>query len=192
MTITVELTIEERNFVGQVGLLRSEANKHKNNIADYDTKRFNLTGLQANRLGVFAEAVAFKALGGNVLDHSLEEWAHFVPNDHPNYYSLIKEQADLFGEVEVRRANRLGNPIPIRSKDRLNANYVIQVHVPYTQDKRNDSNPEPLIYVGLQAQVTGWAKTTDTGTVPSWAYNNSTQVVTPRDMSTFPLLGVKA
>jgi len=186
--MNVELTVEEREFVAAAGEARTEANKGKSDIADYNPKYLGFSKVQANKLGCFAEAAAFKALGGNILDHSLEEWAHFVPNDHPDYHHLIKENADLFGDVEVRRANSRYNPIPVRAKDREHAKYVLQVHVPWVRAHPTSNNPHPLITVGLTAQLTGWAFTTDTGPVPSYARSNSLQVVEPRPMNTFPLL----
>lgn len=182
------LTIEEREFVKQAGLDRHEANKRKHDIADYDQRRFNLTNLQANRLGVFAEAATFKALGGNVLEHSLEEWAHFVPDEHPHYNWLVKQKADLFANVEIRRDNNNGSPIPIREKDRKDGRLIVMTFVPYRQALATKDDPYPLITIGLNATIKGWAYQSDweNGAVPSWSRDGKTRVVEPRSMNTFP------
>lgn len=166
----VVLTVAERDFVKQAGTARHEANKYRSDIADYDSRRFNLKPITANRLGVFAEAVAFKFLGGDILTHSLEEWAHFVPNNHPKYNEYIKGQADInLGQpVEVRRANSPDSPIPVRDKDKRDGAVLLQVHVPYMQASRGDN-----ITVFAHAFVTGWAKPTDKGTVPGWSKGSS-------------------
>lgn len=183
--MNVSLTVQEREFCRVAGDLRTEANKNKYNIGDYDPSRFNLTSRQSNRLGVFAEAVAFKYLGGNVLEHTLEEWAHYVPNDHPNYTELVKNQADLFGSVEVRRANAPHSPIPLRTKDRDHAQTIIQVYVPYKQPLRTKAVPHPAIMVPLHGTILGFAYVTDEGTTPEWASNKGTIVVPRRPMSEF-------
>jgi|SRR6478735_11795223 len=180
----VALTFEERDFVKEAADLRTEANKSRYDIADYDTRRFNLTRKQASRLGVFAEAVAFKWAGGNVLDHTLEEWAHFVPNNHPNYDALVKGQADLFGTIEVRRANRPHSPIPVRAKDRKSGVVVVQVYIPYRQPLATAANPHPAISVPLHGVILGWAYATDEGTRPDWAKQAGTVVVERRPLNT--------
>lgn len=183
--MNVSLTVEERAFCKAAGDARTDANKFRRDISDYDQSRFNLTGRQANRLGVFAEAVAFKYLGGNVLEHTLEEWAHYVPNDHPDYQDLVKNQADLFGSVEVRRANAPHSPIPLRAKDREHAKAIMQVYVPYKQPVKTKEDPYPLIMVPLHGTILGFAYVTDKGTTPAWASSKDTIVVPRRPMSEF-------
>jgi len=176
-------------FVAQAGLDRENANKHKHDIADYDHSRFNLTGLQANRLGVAAEAAAFKWLGGNVLEHDLNDWAHYVPNTHPNYEQLVKKNADLFNNVEVRRANAPGSPIPIRSKDRKPGRFVLQVYVPYVQLERFG----PIVPDREHIKITGWAKASDRGSRPAWADPfDTSEVVARRNLWDFPVMGLAA
>lgn len=179
----IQLTTEEREFVKQAGTARYEANKWWGDIADYDKSRFDLTSLQTNRIGVFAEAAVFKAFGGDVLDHTLEEWAHYVPNTHENYKQLVKKNADLWNNVEVRRAHKQGNPLPIRGKDKRENGLVVQAFVPYRLVQKPDKSF--AMTVGLTALVTGWAWATDEGEVPSWSVTGDAVVVTPRPMNTF-------
>lgn len=187
----VQLTVAERNEVKNIGDARTDANAARFDIPDYDQRRFNLTSRQANRLGVFAEAAAFKYLGGDILNHSLEDWASFIPNDHPDRTRLLGK-ADLFGVVEVRRANTPHSPIPIRAKDKEAGLYVVQAYVPYAQPVRTKENPWPLINVYSHADLLGWAYTNDEGVTPDWARQKGTIVVPRRPMDTIDLGGVLA
>lgn len=157
---------EEMAFIRNAGNSRTDANKHKQDIADYDHKRFDLTSRQANVLGVAAEAAWFKHLGGDILDHSLEDWAHYVPNDHPQYRALLSRQ-DLFNTYEVRRAHRMGNPIPVRRKD---SNIILQAHVPHLA--------AGTTMMWDKVILTGWCKVTDEGKTPPWS--TTAKVVKPR------------
>lgn len=162
----MKLNKEELAFVIDAGMKRTKANKNKQDIADYDHRRFHLTSLQANVLGVAAEAAWFKHLGGDVVDHSLDDWAHYVPNDHPEYVRLLSRQ-DLFNTYEVRRADRIGNPIPVRRKDN---NIVLQAYVSYVSAGNSLLLSEVIL--------TGWCNVTDEGSTPAWS--NTAKVVTPR------------
>lgn len=184
----VELSPEEIRFARIAGDNRLAENKGKQNIPDYDTRFFNLSDRDANRFGVYAEAGAFKALGGNVLKHDLTEWAHFVPNDHPDYEALIKGQADLniHGlSVEVRRANSPANPVPVRGKDKKAGVRVLQVYVPYSQPLPSAEDPLPKATFHGYVELLGWAYPTDAGVDPRWKKQAGSIVVPRRPMSTF-------
>lgn len=158
----IQLTEEERTFCKETGDLRVSANKNKRDIAEYDYRRFNLSSQQSNRLAVMVEAAVYKWSGGNILDHDLKEWAHYVP---PELYTKYLKRPDLYGIVEVRRANKPNSPIPMREKDRIPNGIIVQGYVPYTQEEWHGS-----IRVGLEVDLLGWASVEDweIGTTPSW------------------------
>lgn len=162
----MKFTTEEMAFIKNAGINRTNANSNKRDIADYKQERFDLTSQQANILGVAAEAAWFKKLGGDVIHHSLDDWAHYVPNNHPDYVRLLSRQ-DLFNTYEVRRAHRMGNPIPVRRKD---SNIVLQAHVPHIAGKG--------VLMWDRVILTGWCAVSDKGTTPSWS--NTAKVVQPR------------
>ena len=184
--MNVALNLKERAAVKDIADARTEANAHRNDIPDYDKTRFNLSSKQANRLGVFAEALAFKWAGGNVLNHSLEDWASFVPNNHPDRTRLLAN-ADLFNTIEVRRANSLHSPIPVRQKDRDLGAIVVQVYVPYKQPMKTALEPFPGITVGLHGRILGWCNADDEGTKPAWAKQAGSLVVERRSLDTLNL-----
>lgn len=178
MTI-VTFTQEEMNRVAAWGTARTEENKNRRDIADYDKNRFNLTSEQANRLGVLVEYAVYKYLGfdPNIIDP--EVWAAYVPSSQ---YKQHLGRPDVAGKYEARRANRRGNPIPIRSKDVRCEAIIIQGFVDYTQTRTGG------IIVPKAVELTGWADAVtdyETGLIPSWSRNADARTVEPRSMETF-------
>lgn len=174
--MVISLTKDEREFCAQAGDLRVEANKNKRDIADYRPVAFNLTNKQSNRLAVMVEAAVFKWSGGNILDHDLREWAHYVP---PELYREYLKRPDLWGIIEVRRANKPDSPLPMRKKDLIPGGIVVQGYVPYTQEERFGP-----IKVGLEVDLLGWASESDwsLGQKPWWGNGDNSRVVPKRPM----------
>lgn len=126
---TITFTPEEMLQIAAWGTARTEENKGRGDIADYDSNRFNLNPEQNNRLGVMTEAAVYKWCGYSLDDIDLNVWAPFVPTSQ---YHLLK-QPDIAGVIEVRRANRINSPIPIRRKDVEGRAVLVQGFVNYAQ-----------------------------------------------------------
>lgn len=175
--IEVTLSREELQQVAEWGTARTEENKYSSNIADYDTKRFNLNSEQANRLGVMVEFAVYKWLGYDPTNIDLTVWAPFVPKSE---YAQHLNRPDIAGKYEVRRANRRNNPLPIRTKDVIAEAILIQGFVDYHQNGKSISVPHKV-------ELTGWAVATEDwhrGTIPSWSKGDA-RVVTPRELNGF-------
>lgn len=174
MRTVVELSKEEMAFAAKVGTLRTQENKNRRDIADYDTNRFNLTSEQANRLGVVVELATAKYLGlpEEVLRGERPEvWAAFVEEkDYKTYLGA----PDIAGVIECRRANRTSSPIPLRRKDVEAGAIVVQGYVDYIQ------SPETgRIIVTPEVQFLGWSDAAAdwaSATVPGWARGNNSRV----------------
>lgn len=180
MTNTVSITQEEFAFVAELGRLRTEENKARWNIPDYDTKRFNLTSLQANRLGVLTEFGIGKWLGLDMMDVDVDVWAGFVKSED---YAKYLGQPDIAGLVEVRRANKEASPLPLRRKDVKAGAFVVQGFVKYRQQEWGGA-----ISVNKEVSILGWSDAKedwDTGDVPSWSLGDS-RVVSRRSPESFP------
>lgn len=175
----VTMTQKEMEFISKVGWLRTEENKSKRDIADYDKRRMTLSDLQGNRLGVMGEAAVVKFFGYDVLNTPLSVWPSFYLSEHKNLY----DGADVnvaAGNFEVRRVNKKNNPIAIRKKDVEQNAIVIQTFVEFTQRADGSINiPRPEVH------ILGWADAAaawDTAEVPAWSVSNKSRVVTPNSM----------
>ncbi|WP_147307744.1 hypothetical protein [Rhodococcus wratislaviensis] len=166
---TIELTAEEMAFAGKIGFYRDYENKQRSNIADYDTKRFNLTSLQAHRLGVMCEVAVGKFLGLDMLKQPPEVWTGFVVSEHYEF----NKGPDILNRFEVRRANVRTSPIPLRKKDLEYSAQVVQVYVPYTQTADGISVPTQCELLGWSDSVEDWPK----AETPSWSKNGQARVV---------------
>lgn len=160
-------------LAAKVGTLRTEENKNKQDIACYDTNRFNLTSEQANRLGVVVELATVKLLG---LPEDVQAglrpdvWAAFVKEED---YGLYLGQPDIAGIIECRRANRRSSPIPLRRKDVEAGAIVVQGYVDYSQ------NAQGRITVSQEVEFLGWSDAAadwQTAKVPGWAHGGNSRV----------------
>lgn len=175
----IEFTKEELDFISKTGAARHEEMKSVANIADYDPKRMSLTPLQSDKLGVMAEAAVAKWLGYDITNTPLSVWPSFVPKED------LKKYTD--GDVnhngvkyEVRRIERLGNPVPIRKKDIEAGVIIIQVYVPYTKKSNG------RIAVPTEAHIIGFCNTTsdyEDGWRPGWAKDRVTRVNDARPLN---------
>jgi hypothetical protein len=174
--VIIELTQEEMAFAGKIGYYRDYENKQRSNIADYDTKRFNLTSLQAHRLGVMCEVAVGKHLGLDMLKQPNEVWTGFVVSEHYEF----NKGPDILNRYEVRRANVRTSPIPLRKKDLEYNALVVQVYVDYKQTTDGISVPSQCTLLGWSDANEDWA----TAEKPSWSKNGQARVVhNKRDMS---------
>lgn len=184
MKHTVELSREEIILAGKYGTARTNENKNRSDIADYDTNRFNLTSLQANVVGVAAEMGVIKWLGlpDEVLQNDMPGiWAGYVPSED---YARYLGQPDILGVIEVRRAHRKQNSIPIRTKDvRCNAIIVhAYVDIEYKPNGKIGVNPE--------VQLLGWADAVadwQTGTVAGYSNGNTREALEKKPMASLEL-----
>ena len=181
----IELTIEEMEFISKVGLLRTEENKNKKDIADYDPRRFTLSSLQANRLGVMAEAGVVKYFGYDICHTPLDVWPSFYMNEHKDLY----DGADInvpAGNFEVRRVNKRGNPVAIRRKDVEENAVVIQAYIEYAE------LPDGKLRIPKkQVEILGWvdaAAAWDTALTPAWSSSNKSRITTPNPMEELGVL----
>ena len=170
MAITIDLTVEEMQYVAKVGYYRDYESRDVQNIADYDTKRFNLTGLQAHRLGAMCELATGKALGLDMLKVGPDVWPAFVLKEQLPMY----DKPDILQKYEVRRANKLSSPIPIRQKDVAHEAIFIQVYVDYVQNEDGGITvPKHATLLGYSDAKADW----DGAQVPSWSSNGRSRVV---------------
>jgi|SRR6478752_4704611 len=169
---TIELTTEEMLFASKIGYYRTIENEQRPDIADYDQKRFRLTSLQANRLGVMCEMAAGKALGLDMLHTTMDQWVSWIPSEHYGMYP----KPDILQRYEVRRCEKMSNPIPIRLKDVEHEAIVLQIHVEYI---KNDDE----IIVPSRATIVGWCDAKEewaTADKPAWSRSNKSRVVTEK------------
>lgn len=177
----IKLTQDEMAFAGKIGFYRDYENKQRRNIADYDTKRFNLTSLQAHRLGVMCEVAVGKHLGLDMLKQPNEVWTGFVVSEHYEF----NKGPDILGKYEVRRANVRTSPIPLRKKDLEYNAIVVQVYVNYTQSADGIMVPSECELLGWSDSAADWKE----AQTPSWSKNGQARVVhNKRDMSALEVL----
>ena len=182
----VRITQEEMEFISKVGLLRTEENKNNKDIADYDPRRFTLSSLQANRLGVMAEAAVVKYFGYDICHTPLDVWPSFYMNEHKDLYDGADVNVPA-GSFEVRRVNKKGNPVAIRRKDVEENAIVIQAYIHYIELPNGK-----LTIPKKQVEILGWvdaAAAWDDAEVPAWSTSNKSRVTMPNPMSE---LGVAA
>lgn len=192
MTI-VTLTEREMKFISKVGEYRTNENAQNHDIADYDKRRFTLSSLQVNRLGVMGEAAVVKHFGYDVTNTPLQVWPAFYLNEHASLYggADVNLPTQTF---EVRRVNRVSNPVAIRTKD-VNANAtIIQVYIEYVQNEDGgitlanwtDDNGDLFFDVHLL----GWVDAVDSwdkARVPAWSTTKHSRVIDPNPMDTLVL-----
>jgi len=165
----VNFTAEEKEFCKDFGIARWTENRGSRDIASYDPRRFNLTSKQSNVLAVLAEYSVVKYLG---LDHTDEKvWVPYVPRAE---YHKIKEP-DILGFIEVRRCNKPGNPMPIRTKDVEKEAAVVSVAIPYivTDTGAVDLDGDLAIIRGWHWAVEAW----EIGSIPSWSSQSKDRVI---------------
>ena len=174
--ISIEFTQEEISFIANTGEARHIEMRGVGNIAAYNNNAATLTPLQADRLGVMAEAAVAKWLGLDITNLPLDIWPSFVKKEDLKKYN----NGDVFHngiKYEVRRVEKLGNPVPIREKDIEAGVIIIQVYVPYSK-KANGR-----ITIPTEAIIVGFCNTTsdyESGWKPWWRKDNITRVNDPR------------
>jgi len=176
----IALTQEEMRFVTKVGFARAHEMSTTADIADYDTKRFDLTSRQAHCLGVMVEAATCKLFGLDPMTTTQDQWTAFLFKEQ---MKRTKDQADILGVVECRRAAKRENPIAIRQKDKALGALVVQGFVEYSL------NAEGKITVGNTVEFLGWSNVAEDwseAVVPGWSNGKSRVVYEKRSMDTFP------
>lgn len=178
--IIVEFTAEEMKFFAETGAKRTNENKHKPNIADYNEKYMKgLSGLQSDKLGVAAEAAVVKLLGYDPLSVGREVWPSFYTDSEA---ASFKHSPDVFHDnkvYEVRRVNKRSNPLCIRSKDVENNAIVIKVFIPHYFDE------EGRLKVARYAEVLCWsdsAEDWEDASKPFWARTDNARVTEGRSI----------
>ena len=176
--IIINFTQEEMEFFAATGTKRTEENKNKPNIADYNNNYMKgLTGLQADKLGVAAEAGVVKMLGYDPLTVSKDIWPSFYTNEEAAQY---KNSPDVMHDnkvFEVRRVNKKTSPLCIRTKDVENKAVVIKVYIPYKH------NEDGTIKVKPEAHIEVWADAENDwyeAVRPGWAKTNNSRVTAGR------------
>ena len=174
--ITVEFTAEEIKHISNIGEARTDMNKYNRDIADYDQRRFKLTSLQANKLGVMVEAALVKYFGYDILTVSMENWVSFYTAAEAHNY---KSSPDVFHNgqwYDTRRVEKRSNPVAMRTKDRNQNVVVVQGFVDYIL---TDGKVKP----GRKVELLGWAdpaKDWEDGWKPGWAKTNDSRVIDPK------------
>lgn len=177
----IKLTNEEMDFITKVGTLRTEENKNKHDIADYNKNAMKMTSKQANCLGVMGEAGLVKALGYDLTSTPLHIWPSFYMSQHHGLYAGadVKHDGKNF---EVRRVNKRENPLAIRPKDIEEGTSNVKVFIDYTFDEKQSKviiNSRSVEIVGWIDAAEGWEK----GTSPWWATkSDSARVVDDHDL----------
>lgn len=175
--IIIEFSPEEMKHISAIGEARTDMNKYKQDIADYDQRRFNLTSLQANKLGVMVEAALVKFFGYDILTVGMDNWVSFYTAEDAWMY---KSSPDVFHEgqwYDTRRVQKRTNPVAMRSKDKEQNVIVVQGFVPYKFVS------EGVIRPGRKVELLGWANPSEDwedGWKPSWAITNNSKVIDPR------------
>lgn len=184
----IEFTEEEFNFIGETGKKRHMEMRGVSNIADYDPNRKTLTELQLDRLGLMAEAAVAKWFGYDITNTPLDIWPSFVKRSELKNYN----NGDVYHngiKYEVRRADRLGNPVPIREKDIEIGATIIQVYIDYKRCS------DGRISVPREAMIVGYCNTTsdyEEGWKPRWGKDPVTRVNDPRPIEELFPEAVKA
>lgn len=166
-------------FAGELGRLRTEENKGRQDIADYKQEAFNLTSMQANRVGVLAEMAVAKWLGlpeEVLMNQCPDIWAGYVPSSE---YDKYLGQPDILGVIEVRRAHRRSSPIPIRRKDVRAGAILIQPYVDITWNGNK-------IIADNTVELLGWADAPvdyQTGNIPWWTDGDARVAAEKKPMS---------
>lgn len=172
--MVIALQDHERALIRAWARCRTYANQDRNNIPDYDTRRFYLNEYQNNVLGIAGELGVVKALGLNPFDENV--WLPFVM---PERYSELK-QPDIAGKYEVRSIRKPDNPLCVRTKDVKAGATLVLTYIPHSLE--TGWEPEVHIKGCIDAQE-AW----DLGTVPTYSSGDSR--VVPQDLLQ-PLAGV--
>jgi hypothetical protein len=154
----------ERALVRAWARCRTYANQDRNNIPDYDTKRFYLTEYENNILGIAGELGVVKALGLSPFDESI--WLPFVTEDR---YDELK-QPDVAGKYEVRSIRKPDNPLAVRTKDVRAGATLVLTYIPHS--KYTGWKSEVHIKGLLEAEL-AW----ELGTVPEWSVAGDSRIV---------------
>lgn len=174
----IEFSQDELKHISNIGKARTDENKHKHDIADYDKRRMHLTNEQANKLGVMGEAALVKYFGYNILDCPMETWVSFYTSAEAKNY---KNAPDVFHEgqwFDTRRVEKRTNPVVIRKKDVEGNVIVVQVFIPYVKNQET-GRIKPANY----AEIIGWsnaAEDWEDAWRPSWAKTPDSRVIDPR------------
>lgn len=159
--------------------MRTVENKSRHDIADYKQEAFSLTSMQANRVGVVAEMAVVKWLGlpeEVLMNQCPEVWAGYVPSSE---YHKYLGQPDILGVVEVRRAHRRSNPIPIRKKDVRAGAILVQAYVDLTWNSTK-------VIASNEVELLGWADAPvdwNTGDLPWWSNGDARVAAEKKPMS---------
>lgn len=191
----ITLTQEEMKWASAYGQARTTENQFRQDRKEYDPNNFNLSNLQSNKVACVAEMAVVKWMGLDeevMRNERLDIWAGFVPESQ---YHLLK-QPDILGTLEVRRANRRSNPIPIFKKDVAAKAIIMHAYVDYTQKSDGKIIPDN------EVRLLGWADAEadwTTGNFPHWEKTGRTarvaaekkpmDTITPEDI--FKRAGVK-
>lgn len=177
--IIIEFTAEEMKFFNETGTKRTNENKHKPNIADYNNNYMKgLSGLQADKLGVLAEAAVVKYLGYNPLEVSRDIWPSFYTNEEAETFKHSPDVKHEDKVYEVRRVNKRSSPLCLRTKDVDNNAIVIKVYVPHR------INDDGTVTVKRRAEVLCWSDAKedwDEAVKPSWARTDNARVTEGRE-----------
>lgn len=163
--------------ISAIGEARTDMNKGKRDIADYDHRRFNLTSLQANKLGVMVEAALVKYFGYDILTVSMDNWVSFYTAAEATNF---KAAPDVFHEgqwYDTRRVQKRTNPVAMRKKDVDNNVIVVQGFVDYKFTETGSIRP------GRKVELIGWANPAvdwEDGWKPGWAKTNNSKVIDPK------------
>lgn len=158
--IIVPLEKEEVEQVRAWAVQRTEENKGHSDIPEYDHRRFYLTPLQNNILGLAAEVAVCKFLGLDYMDQDV--YLGFVPRER---YAELK-QPDIAGRYEVRSVRKPDNPLAIRTKDVKAKAIVVHTYVPHSLKTGWEKKVHINGWVSAEA---GWTF----GTEPSWGKGDS-------------------